>query len=236
MGQQRVAAVQHMGDGVFLMLSQGDGRVHAAKDDMAAVILAGPGTVHFFIVLAHQCLPPLRVAPNPILERLPNSLLLLRGKGSLLGVQHPALLAVCVLHGVVDAHIPQVQAILQDFIGVGPLSSIRRVSSHIVLSNGILAGDLPFRRKGGIVDLNAALKVKGRVKGLVHELLDILLVDPRCPQPHLDLGSVQVLGLGGSQGFHVDRKGRVLLRRPLCLTQLPAHVAGEVLVCGDIEG
>ena len=32
MGQQRVAAVQHMGDGVFLVFPQGDGRVHAAEN------------------------------------------------------------------------------------------------------------------------------------------------------------------------------------------------------------
>ena len=51
------------------------------------------------------------------------------------------------------------------------------------------------------MDFNAALEVKRRVEGLVHELLDVLLVDPRCPQPNFDLGSVQVLGLGGSQGF-----------------------------------
>ena len=86
MGQQSIAAVQHMGDGIFLMLPQGDGRVHAAKDDMAAVILAGPGTVHFLVVLAHQCLPPLRVFPNPVLKRLPDGLLLLRGQGGFFGV------------------------------------------------------------------------------------------------------------------------------------------------------
>ena len=86
MGQQRIAAVQHMGDGVFLMLPQGDGRVHAAKDDMAAVILAGAGAVHFFIVLADQCLPPLRVLPNPVLKCLPDGLLLLRGQSGFLGV------------------------------------------------------------------------------------------------------------------------------------------------------
>ena len=86
MGQQCISAVQHMGNGVFLMLPQGDGWVHAAKDDMAAVILAWSGTVHFFIVLAHQCLPPLRVLPNPVLKCLPDGLLLLRGQGGFFGV------------------------------------------------------------------------------------------------------------------------------------------------------
>ena len=121
MGQQRVAAVQDMGDGVLLVLPQGDGRVHAAEGDVAAIIFAGTGRVHFLVVLAHQSLAALRVAPNPVLKCLPDGLLLLCGQGGRLGVQHAALLAVRVLHGVVDTHIPQVQAVLQDSIGVGPV-------------------------------------------------------------------------------------------------------------------
>ena len=236
MGQQRVAAVQHMGNGVFLVFPQGDGRVHAAENDVAAVIFAGAGGVHFLVILAHQRLSPLRVAPNPVLERLPDGLLLLGGQGGLLGVQHPALLAVRIFNSIVDTHIPQVEGIFEDFIGVGAAGPVGGIGRHIPLSHSVFAGDLPFRRKGGVVDFNAALKIKGRVEGLVHELLDVLLVNPRCPQPHLDLGSVQVFGLGGSQGLHVDRKGRVLLRRPLGLAQLPAHVAGQVLVRRDVLG
>ena len=236
MGQQGIAAVQYMGDGIFLMFPQGDGRVHTAENDMAAIILAGPGGVHFLVVLAYQRLPTFRVAPNPVLERLSDGLLLLGGQGGFLGVQHPAFLAVRVLHGVVDTHIPQIEGIFEDFIGVGAAGPVGRIGGHVVLPHDIFAGDLPFRRKGGVVDFNAALEVKRRVEGLVHELLDVLLVDPRRTQPHLDLGSVQVFGLGSGQGLHVDRKGRVLLRRPLGLAQLPAHVAGEVFIGGHIMG
>lgn len=38
MRQQRVPAVKHMGDGIPLMLPQGNFRVHACKDNVAAVI------------------------------------------------------------------------------------------------------------------------------------------------------------------------------------------------------
>ena len=235
-GQQRVSAVQHMGDGIFLMLPQGDGRVHAAENNVAAVILAGAGGVHFLVVLAHQRLPPLRVPPNPVLERLPDGLLLLGGQGGLLGVQHPALLAVRIFNSIVDTHIPQVEGIFEDFIGVGAAGPVGGIGRHISLSHSVFAGDLPLGGKCRVVDFNAALKVKGRVKGFVHELLNVLFVNPGCPQPHLDLGSVQVLGLGGGQSLHVDRKGRVLFRRPLGLAQLPAHVAGEVFIGGHIMG
>ena len=203
---------------------------------MAAVILAGAGGVHFLVVLAHQRLPPLRVPPNPVLERLPDGLLLLGGQGGLLGVQHPAFLAVRILHGVVDTDIPQVERIFEDFIGVGPVGPVSGIGRHISLSHSVFAGDLPLSGKCRVVDFDAALKVKGCVKGFVHELLNVLFVDPGRTQPHLDLGSVQVLGLGGSEGLHVDRKGRVLLRRTLGLAQLPAHVAGQVFIGGHIMG
>ena len=95
-----------MSDGSQLMLPQGDGRVHTAKSDMASVILTGSCAIHFLVVLAYQRLAALRVFPNPVPESIPDGLLLLGGQGGLLGVQHPALLAVRVLHGVVDTDIP----------------------------------------------------------------------------------------------------------------------------------
>ena len=55
------------------------------------------------------------------------------------------------------------------------------------------AGDGPLRRMRGIMDLDFSAKVIGRVQRLIHELLDIFLVDPGSSQPDLDLRSVQVL-------------------------------------------
>ena len=75
-------------------------------------VFTGPGGVHFLVVLAHQGLAALRVPPNPITESVPDGLLLLGCQGGLLGVQHAALFSVCVLYGVIDADIPQVQAVL----------------------------------------------------------------------------------------------------------------------------
>ena len=97
-----------MGNGAFLVFPQGNGRVHAAKSDMAAIILTGTGGVHFFVVLAHQSLTAFRVSPDPVLKGFPDRLLFLSGQGSLLGIQHTALFSVCVLYGVIDTDIPQV--------------------------------------------------------------------------------------------------------------------------------
>ena len=110
--QQGISAIQHMGDGAFLVFPQGNGWVHAPKSDMAAIILTGTGRVHFFVVLAHQSLAALRVSPDPVPKGFPDRLLFLSCQGGLLGVQNPALFSVCVLYGVIDADIPQVQAVL----------------------------------------------------------------------------------------------------------------------------
>ena len=53
MGQERVPAIQHMGNGVQLVLPQGDLRVHAAEGDVAAVVLPGPGGIELFVVELH---------------------------------------------------------------------------------------------------------------------------------------------------------------------------------------
>ena len=86
MCQQGISSIQHMGDGAFLVFPQGNGRVHAPKSDMASIILAGAGGVHFLVVLAHQSLAALRVFPNPVLESVPDDIGLSAGKGEVIGV------------------------------------------------------------------------------------------------------------------------------------------------------
>ena len=106
--QQGIAAVQYMGNGVFLMLPQGDFGVHAGEYDMASVILAGAGAVHFLVVLAHQRFTALRVFPNPILERILDKLLLLRRKGGFLGIEYAPFPSVCILYGVIDTDVAEI--------------------------------------------------------------------------------------------------------------------------------
>ena len=236
MCQQGITAIQHMGDGAFLVFPQGNGWVHAAKSDMAAIILTGTGRVHFFVVLAHQSLAALRVSPDPIPKGFPDRLLFLGSQGGLLGVQHAALFSVCVLYGVIDTDISQVQAVLQNLVGIGTAGSVGGVGCHIVVGYGRFPLDLPFSGKGRIVDLDTALEIKRGVEGLVHKLLDVLFVDPGSAQTHLDLRRIQVFGLGGGKSFHIDCINRVLLCRPLRLTQFAAYIAGKVFISSHIMG
>ena len=157
-------------------------------------------------------------------------------QGGLLGVQHAALFSVCVLYGVIDTDISQVQAVLQNLIGIGTTGPIGGISCHIVVGYRRFPLDLPFSGKGRIVDLDTALEIKRGVEGLVHKLLDVLFVNPGSAQTHLNLRRIQVFGLGGGKSFHIDCINRVLLCRPLRLTQFAAYIAGEVFISSHIMG
>ena len=80
------------------------------------------------------------------------------------------------------------------------------------------------------------MEIKRGIKGLIHKLLDIFLVNPGSAQTHLDLRRIQVFGLGGGKSFHIDCINRVLLCRPLRLTQFAAYIAGEVFISSHIMG
>ena len=106
--QQRIAAVENVGNSVKLMLSQSDFRVHAGEGDVTAVILSGTGGIEKLIVPCDQIMPPVRVFPYPVAESIFDCLLLLLCEGGFLAVQHTALLAVRIVLGIVDTHITEI--------------------------------------------------------------------------------------------------------------------------------
>ena len=184
--KQGVAAVEDVGNGVFLVFSQLDLRVHAAKDDVAAVILPGTGTVKLLVVLGHQSFPAAGIFPEPVLEGVLHGLLLLLCQGGGLLVNDAALLAIGILHGVVDTDVLEVQRLLQNLVGVGTVCAVGHVGGHVVGTGHGLASDPPLGGDGGILHLDGTAHIVGRVKGLHHELLNVLRLNPRCAQPGFD--------------------------------------------------
>ena len=230
MGKERVAAVEVVGDGVELMLPQRDLRIHARKDQMPAVIFPGTGGIEALIVELYQLPPPVGVAPYPVPERLLDGLLLLLGEGGFLAVEDALFLAVRVPYGVVDAHVPQVQRIFKDFVGVGAVGAVGHAGVDVVVGDAVLAGDVPLRRELRVVDLQGSAGIHRRLQQLEHELLNVLLVDPRRAEAHLDLRSVKVFRLCGAQCLHVGQIAGAVNGGFLRLPQLLPDVAGEVFV------
>ena len=131
--QQRIAAIEHMGDGVSLMLPEHNVRVHTDEMNVLSIILTGTGGIKELVIASGQCLAPLRVFPYPVPEGILDSLLFLLSKGRFLFVQHPALFAVRILHLVIDTHILQVQRILQDLIGIGTAGAVGHITVDIAV-------------------------------------------------------------------------------------------------------
>ena len=197
---------------------------------MGAIIFARPVGIEQLIVPRHKLLPSVRVSPDPLRKGVLDSLLFLLGQGRFFGIKNPALLAVRVGHGVVDAHIAQVQRILQNPIGVGTLRAVGHIGVYVVVGRLGFSADAPLRSKRREMHLNTPAQVIRRLKGFLHELLNVFLVDPGCAQANLNFRSVQILRLGRTERLHIGQIGRI---GRCCLFRFPqflAHIAGEILI------
>ena len=63
-------------------------------------------------------------------------------------IEHALLLAVRILHGVVDANIPQVQRVLQNLVGIGSIRAVGGIRSNIGAGHDVLAVDAPLGGMG----------------------------------------------------------------------------------------
>ena len=235
--KERIAAVENVRHSVELMLTELNFRVHTTESDVTSIVFTGTIRIEELVIASHKLLPSVGISPNPILERILNGLLLLLGKGCLLGVEDTAFLAIRVCDSIIDTHIAEIQRIFQNLIGVGSVGAIGHIGVDIAVGWLRLAGDVPFRRERRIVHLNGAAQIVRRVKGFLHKLLDVVLVDPRCTKAYFNLGSVQILWLSLLQGCYIHPViSKIFFRKTRCSvfscnTKLFSDVAGKVFIC-----
>ena len=197
---------------------------------MLSVIFTGSGTVHLLVVLPHQLFTPFRILPEPISESVTDRLLLLRRQSGLLGVQNAALLAVCFFYFVINPHVAEIQTVLHDLIGVCPGRAKGVRGRHVSVADSVFPLDEPIRSMRRVPDVNIVLEVARRFEGLKHKLLEDFRCNPGASDPGFDFRRVQILRLSSLQCFCVDFKERIVLRGGLSLSELDAHVAGEVFI------
>ena len=178
-----------MGDSVDLMGPQGDLWVHAGKADMTAVILAGPDGIKGFVVDAAQPFPPVNVFPDPFGEFLLDQLL---------PIKH--------------THIPLVQGLLQNLIGVHALGAIGGQGFDIA-PVGIFLGNGPLSGSAGAQDFNAASCVIAGTEGFHHEFLVDIYGYPVSTDTDADLSGGQIYRLHRLQCFDVFGDQRFLFSR-----------------------
>ena len=236
MSKQCVAAVEDVGNGVDLMGPEGDLRVHADKVQMASVILTGPDRVELVVIQPRQPLTPVGIIPDPVGKGLLDEILLTLGDGGFLLVQDGDTLAAFRFHIIEDAHILQVQRLLNDLVGVDPTGAVGIVGIDAD-SVQRLALNVPFAGVLGVVDMDVPAHVDGRTQKLEHELLHHSGRKPDGTQANGDLTGGQIHRLYCFQRLHIGAVGfRQLLGVFPCDSQLLPDIAGEILVCREILG
>ena len=212
MGKQGIPAVHDMGDGIDLMGSQGDLRVHPGKADMTAVILTGANGIKGFVVDAAQPFSPVNVFPDPFGEFLLNQLLSILGNGGFLFVENRLFVAVFVLHIIKHTHIPLVQGLLQNLIGIHALGAVGGQSFDIAPVS-VLFGNGPLSGSAGAQDFNAASCVIAGAESLHHEFLVDIYGYPVGTDTDANLSGGQVYRLHCFQRLDVFGDQRFLFSR-----------------------
>ena len=204
---------------------------------MLSVVFARTGGVEKLVILLNQFVPPRRVFPYPFLKCVLDGLLLLLGKRGFFGVEHGLFSAVRILNGVVDAHVAQIQRILQDLVSIGAFRAVGHIGIDVTAAYNALTGDIPFCAEIRVVDINAPAHIERRLQQLKHELPDILFVNPRCAEAHFNFRSIQILGLCLFQSRDIGgvvckavswKSGRGVAAGN---AQFLADIAGEVFIC-----
>ena len=231
MAEQGVAAVNCPGYCVALVGAQLYFRVHPCKYDMAPVIFAGPDGIKLLVVNPAQPIAAAWLRPNPLLKLLLNQVLFVLRDGGFFFIQDALLMPVRVLYGIENPHVPQIQGVLNNLIGVDPLCAIGVVGADIAAVNAFFR-NIPFASDLGIADMDAALAMPRRSQKLKGKIFNHIFGNPRRTQPHTDFPSGQIFGLHLFQRLHIDRIGGVALRRASGGFQLFPHPAGEVFVSG----
>ena len=200
---------------------------------MTAIILAGAVAVEQNIIGLTDGLAPVRVFPDPLSKGILDQLLLALGDGCLFLIQNGNSAAFLIVVVIKNADILQIQGNFDDFIGVDALCAVGTDGLHIAAILA-LAFDAPFTGDFRIVDLHAPLRAAGCPQRFEDKPADIFGVQPCSAQPDGDLAGGEVGGLHLRERISVGLILRVLFRLALGNRQFLTHIAGKILVRGQV--
>ena len=144
MSQQRIPAIKRVRNRVPLMLPEHNLRIHARECNVLSVIFTGTDAVKQLIVFGDECVPPVRILPDPVPESVLDGLLLLLRQSRCLLIQHTLFLTLSILDGIVDADIAEIQRIFQNPQTAGPVRTVGQIVWNIVVREDIFPIDPPF--------------------------------------------------------------------------------------------
>ena len=142
--KKRIPTIQNVSNSVQLMLTKLYLRIHTGECNMLSVVFARTGGVEKLVILLNQFVPPRRVFPYPFLKCVLDGLLLLLGKRGFFGVEHALLFTIRIRDRVVNAHVAQIQCILQNLVCIGAFCAVSHIGVDVAAAYDALAGDIPF--------------------------------------------------------------------------------------------
>ena len=200
---------------------------------MTAIILTGTVGIEQDIIGLTDGFAPVRVFPDPLSKSVFNEFLLALGDGRLFLVQNGNSAPFLIVLVIKNADILQVKCRFNNLIGVDALGAVGIKRLHIAAILA-LAFDAPFTGDAGIVDLHAPLHAAWCSQCFKDKLAHISGVQPCSAQPDGDLAGGEVGGLHLRERISVDLILRVLFRLALGNRQFLTHIAGKILVRGQV--
>ena len=232
--QQDIVAVQHMGNGVQLVRSKGDFRVHARKFQVTAIVLAGTQRIELFIVDGNQTLAAFRLLENPVLELLTNQALLFLCSLRCLLIQYPRNTSVSSRNFIPNLRRAQVQGVLRNQVGIGAVRTVSHRCFDIAVAK-FLVSDGPAAGIRCKLHFDHPPCIVGRIQKFLQKLLHILCGNPSSAKADTDFTGFQVLGLYFFKCCHIDLKLRIIRCHRFCCLQFFTDVPGQVFIRRQVD-
>ena len=200
---------------------------------MTAIILTGTVAVEQNIIGLADSFTSVRVFPDPLGKSVFNEFLLTLGDGRLFLVQNGNSAPFLIVLVIKNADILQVKCRFDDLIGVDALGAVGADGLDIAAIL-VFVLDAPFTGDFRIVDLHAPLCAAGCPQRFKDKLAHIRRVQPCRTQPHGNFAGGEVGGLHLRECISVDLILRVLFCLALGNRQFLTHIAGKILVRGQV--
>ena len=203
---------------------------------MFAAELAGAYAVELLVIELAKPFAPIGVFPYPFLKFSADLFLLaLRNRGFFL-IQNRFLFSALVLHIIKDAHILEIEGILNNRIGVHTGGAIYAGRFEIFFSVRLIC-DPPLPRNRFKLHLHTVLIVVRDFKQLKYKCLYIFRRNPCGTKPDSDFRRCQIFRLHSFQRFHINSVIiRGLFRASPCHCKFFADIAGKILICRQVFG
>ena len=236
MGEERVSAIKNTGNCVCLMVTELYFRGHSVKANVSAAELTRAYAVKLLVIELAKPFAPIWVFPYPFLKFTANLFLLaLRNRGFLL-VQHRFFITVFILNIVKDAHILEIERILDNVVRIHSGGAIYAGRFDISFSVRLICNP-PLPRNRFKLHLHTVLIVVRDFKQFKYECLYIFRRNPCGTEPDPDFRRCQIFRLYSFQRFHINGVIiRVLFRAPPCRCQFFADIAGKIFICRQVFG